>query len=100
MILGLDVLLQHGRGGVAGDLHDVVKIHAGQVHQRGAGLLLADVQEGNLLLLNPGLLLARMLRIVCLAPPKMPLQIAIGAFAFQIGAILGFYIIAFFGVSA
>lgn len=34
---GLDVLLQHRRGGVAGDLHDVIQIHAGQIHQRSTG---------------------------------------------------------------
>lgn len=29
--VGLDVLLKHLRGGVAGDLHNVVQTHAGQV---------------------------------------------------------------------
>ena len=29
--VGFDVFLEHLRGGVAGDLHDVVQIHAGQV---------------------------------------------------------------------
>ena len=35
--VGLDVFLKHLRGGVAGDLHYVVQIHAGQVHEGGAG---------------------------------------------------------------
>ena len=36
-VLGLDILAQHSRGGVARNLHDIIDIHFGKVHQRSPG---------------------------------------------------------------
>lgn len=49
--VGLDVFLEHLRGGVAGDLHDVVQIHAGQIHEGGTGAA-SSVAVDQLVLLN------------------------------------------------
>ena len=51
--VGLDVFLEHLRRGVAGDLHDVVQIHAGQVHEGGAGGNLVTVHRNVLVQRHP-----------------------------------------------
>ncbi len=48
-IVSADVLAEHLRGSVSCNLHNVINVQTGKIHQRGSGLLLADVEVSHFL---------------------------------------------------